>query len=288
MCLALLLTPTAYAVSYGLGVLASVVILRDGYGAGTSASTMADGPLLLSECVLIGLGLLLAGCAAGALGRSALREWAVGRRPRRPGAGALAAGLVTVANLVGFWLFAWINPPEPPQDPATHALWYDLIRPMVSGALGEELIVLALPVIVIRRTAPRFLQRPRSLVLVLGALVLMRLAYHLYQGVWAGSHLPWAVAAVLLYRWTGRVWPQIAAHAFWDTGVALRDHEVLTHAQEMCLFSVFGAATVMIGAGVCLHDRRRRQTRQCSLRGGEQLGAEHVAFPEPERTALDP
>lgn len=247
--LAPLLTVLAYMVGYGWAVLLSVLILAQGYDppGASSSSSMSDPASFMAEATFIVLGLLLAAGATWSLGRGAFREWFIGRQPCTPGRGLLVAGLVLGLDLAGFWLFAWINPPQPAQDPTAHALWYDIGAGLLPGAIGEEFIVLALPIVVVRRMAPQLLDDRRPAAAFVLMLVAGRVAYHLYQGAWAWSHLPWAAGAVLLYLWTGRVWPQILAHAFYDTALALYDHHEISQSTEMALLHGVAVGLVLLG-----------------------------------------
>lgn len=262
----LLLAAISHLVAYGWAALLSVVILFEGYGSVQTSGSMSDSGAFVAEATLIVVGLLVAAAAIGLLGRSALREWFVGRRPRRRGRGPLVAGLLLVSDLAGFWLFVWINPPQPLQDPTAHTLWYDIARGLLSGAIGEELIVLALPVVIARRFAPHLLDRTRSAAVFVAVLVVLRIGYHLYQGAWAWSHVPWAVVAVLLYLWSGRVWPQIVAHAFYDTTLALNDHHVLSQLPELVLLHAVAVALVALGTVMLFRGRHKkaRPVRQLS------------------------
>lgn len=272
--LVLLMAVLAYVVGYGWAVMLSVQILLHGYGppegSGSGSGSSSDGVLFAGEATLLAVALLLAGGAAWSLGRRpALLEWLIGRRHRVPGRGLLVAGVLLLLDLAGFWLFVWINPSQPAQDPATHALWYDIARGIWLGAIGEEFVVLALPVMVVRWLAPQLLQRARPAAGLVALLVIARIAYHLYQGAWAWSHLPWAVGAVLLYLWTGRVWPQILAHAFYDTTLALSDHHEISQPAEMVL--LHGVATVVVILGLVMMARGRRRPAISARPAGAEL-----------------
>lgn len=122
---------------------------------------------------------------------------------------------------------------------------------------------------VVRRLAPQLLQRARPAAGFVALLVIARIAYHLYQGAWAWSHLPWAVGAVLLYLWTGRVWPQILAHAFYDTTLALSDHHEISQPAEMVL--LHGVATVLVILGLVMMARGRRRPAISARPAGTEL-----------------
>lgn len=81
----------------------------------------------------------------------------------------------------------------------------------------------------------------------------------MYQGSWAWSHLPWAVGAVLLYLWTGRVWPQILAHAFYDMILTLTDHHEISQLAEIMLLHGVTLASLASGSVITLARRRRRR-----------------------------
>lgn len=184
---------------------------------------------------------------------SGLCSWLTGYRPCRRGRGCVVFGSLLLADLLGFVVVWLLWPAELTQVPAmTDSTGWGLARSFLLGGLGEELLVLAFPIILAREVLPESVRARRGVVVSgITVLVLFRLSYHLYQGVDGTlTHLPWAVAAVLLYRWSGRVWPQIAAHTFYDCVGVLRDGGIITqHAQ----WPVFIAGAVLpLLAGLAL------------------------------------
>lgn len=256
----LMLVIFAYLVGYGPGVVTSVVVLITGDQSAVDTQSMSGAAAFAIESGLIGIGLLLGAAATRLISSAALREWLSGQPPRRPGRGMLIAGLVLGSHLAGYWLYVWLFHPRPPaHDPATPALWLDAAQSTVAGAIGEEFIVLALPIVVARWLAPRLLRPGRPAVMFVAVLVIGRMAYHLYQGAAAWSHLPWAVVAILLYMRWGRVWPQILAHAFYDLTLVLAQHHRISQLSEMLLHN--GAVVLLISAGALVTLRTRAPAR---------------------------
>ena len=219
--------------TYGFLAVYSFDLLLHGYPHGSSPVS-SDASQFVIGVVWLSFGLFLAWLACVTLsprGQMGLaRTWLGGFKLPRPGRGLLVFSAALAADGLGYWLYvavdAWRHLPSPEADPVAHSLVYDAAYGVVWGGIGEELLVLALPVVVARALWP---SASRMWVgLGMFALVALRLSYHAYQGYGAWSHLPWAVAAIALYLWSGRVWPQIIAHGVYDVAVSLLDHEVIS------------------------------------------------------------
>lgn len=240
-----LLALAAYLATYGLSVLVSLDILIRGY----TAAVVVDGPIDRSLGVVLrptGLGLALAAVAVLLTSRAAAREWLIGR-PRPPrGAGVITAAATIGALLAGYWLMLATGIPQNPAATADGGpLGYQLVRSVAAG-VGEELIVLALPVVLLRHTAPAVLRRRAGLVAVVGGLVLLRMAYHLYYEEWAAALLPWALATALVYLWAGRVWPLVLTHASYNAVLSLHEHDLL--GQPVMLLILTAAVLLCVSA----------------------------------------
>lgn len=74
-----------------------------------------------------------------------------------------------------------------------------------SAGFTEELFLVALPVLLLRAA-----RRPWWEIIVL--LTLVRFSFHLYYGLPTVGYLPWAVAAILLYRYTHSIAPSVIGH----------------------------------------------------------------------------
>lgn len=156
----------------------------------------------------------------------------------------LSAGGALLALLLGYLLFVALSPELRPQS-ADGPLWFELTWSVLVAGLGEELLVLALPVVLLRHSAPRWLARHGTLVIVL--LVALRMSYHVHYGVWALSLVPWAAAAAWLYLRYGRVWPLVLQHAGYDIVLALREAGTISQATQNTLFVVSTALLVAAG-----------------------------------------
>lgn len=95
--------------------------------------------------------------------------------------------------------------------PGVHP-WFDLDAALSAGraAIGEELLVVVVPVLLLRAAKVR----TRWIVL---ALLAMRMSYHLYYG-WASLDvLLWGSVFLAIYLVRGWIWPQLIAHFVYDT-----------------------------------------------------------------------
>lgn len=242
----------AIVFAFGPGIATSIWLLFSE----PAASTVSD-PLgsLITGLWFLSAGLVFAFGATRALaGGDVTREWLRGRPDAQPGSGLLSAGGALLALLIGYALFVALSPELRTQS-ADGPLWFELTWRVLVAGLGEELLVLALPVVLLRHSAPRWLARHGTLVIVL--LVALRMSYHVHYGVWALSLLPWAATAAWLYLRFGRVWPLIFQHAGYDIVLALRDAGTISQATQNTLFV---ASTVMlVGAGCWLARSRTPQ-----------------------------
>ena len=223
----------AIASTYGFLAVYSVDLLLHGYPHGSS-QVSSDASQFVVSVIWLCFGLFLALIACVTLSprgqRGLVRTWLAGFKPPRPGRGLVVVSAALAADGLGYWLYAaadaWRRLPSPEPDPVTRSLVYDAAYGVVWGGIGEELLVLALPVVVARAIWPSASRMWVGLGMV--SLVALRLSYHAYQGYGAWSHLPWAVAAIALYLWSGRVWPQIIAHGLYDVAVSLLDHGAIS------------------------------------------------------------
>ena len=110
--------------------------------------------------------------------------------------------------------------------PGAQLLATDIISTTFSGAIWEELTLLAVPIALFTALVPldKMTRTGRlagwaALTVVLLA---MRVAIHLEYG-WPGAAMValWAGAAIVLFLLSGTVWPLIIGHALYDTAVFL-------------------------------------------------------------------
>lgn len=245
----------AIAFAFGPGIATSVWLLFSEPGASASSDPVGS---LITGLWFLSAGLVFAYGATRALaGGDATREWLRGRPDPQPGSGLLSAGGALLALLLGYLLFVALSPELRTQS-ANGPLWFELTWRVLVAGLGEELLVLALPVVLLRHSAPRWLARHGALVIVL--LVALRMSYHVHYGVWALSLVPWAAAVAWLYLRFGRVWPLILQHAGYDIVLALRDAGTISQATQNALF--VAATVLLVGAGCWL--ARSKTTRTAS------------------------
>lgn len=221
-----------YAVTYATSVQASLAVLTgEVAGEGLPARSVGQatrdvqvhalrvaGGLALAPVVLTAGAIL-----GGQLGRPLLatfREWLVGARGAPNGVALLLMGGFWLSFLAGVEMVRVLdlNPPGVLEAASEATLWHEVASAVLAG-VGEELLVLALPVVLLRRYFGH-LSGAGPVVLFVG-LVAMRMSYHLYYEAWAFAHLPWAIVITALYLKFGVVWPLILAHAGFNTVQAL-------------------------------------------------------------------
>lgn len=152
----------------------------------------------------------------------------------------------TIGALLGGYFAGRLAGVPPSQAALEHdgPLGYQLVRG-VTAAVGEEFIVLALPVVLVRYTTPHLLTRRAGVVAVVIGLVILRMAYHLYYEQSALMLVPWAVVTALLYLRIGRVWPLIIAHAAYNTLLAFNDHDLLAHPATLTILGVVAVGALL-------------------------------------------
>lgn len=112
-----------------------------------------------------------------------------------------------VVRLVGALL--GYDPAFPSVDhPSTEYIAASVASSAAAG-FREEVFLLGLPVLVLRCAR-------RGWTEIVVVLAVLRISFHIYYGAAVIGLLPWAVAAVFLFRYTQSVWPLIAAHSLWD------------------------------------------------------------------------
>lgn len=220
-------TTLAYLVALGPYVVTAVLVLlgRRQVPATTGGAERALGLALalLATGLLVGLG------ATALLGRATVRDWCLGRRSGRRGAVVVPAAWFVGSLLVGTWGYlAWSvvtaalrrQHGTPPADPLSGVLWFDLVRALVAGP-QEELVVVALPLVVAARLGGTRLRPGHPPVWLWVLLVAARLAYHVYYGPGVWALLAWAVVVPWLFWRTRQVWPLVLTHSAYDALVVL-------------------------------------------------------------------
>ena len=86
-----------------------------------------------------------------------------------------------------------------------------VVSSFVAGIV-EEIVVLGF---LVRRLEQFGLRSPTVVMIA----VAVRISYHLYYGPGVLPILLWAIASVIVYRKTRRLWPFIMVHALWDASI---------------------------------------------------------------------
>lgn len=157
---------------------------------------------------------------ASRLGPSGVKDWLIGAREARAGRAALGAAWLLVALGCGWVIVAVFGLTT--SNAGLRDGWprYDLLAAAVMAGIGEELLVLALPYLVLSRIRMRD-GRPIPSLAATSVLIALRMSYHLYYGWAALSLLPWAITSVVVYAGLQRVWPLIVTHAAYDAVLVL-------------------------------------------------------------------
>ena len=208
--------------------------------------------LNIAGLLIAAIGVVLAG------GGAAVKEWLVGRAtPTQSGADLLSFSIPMLAHYFGLFLVALLV-----VEPSSRDATLDIPRFVSSVVRGplEELLVVAAPIVVIRRLRPAWLRgswtSPRLLLVVL-VLAAARMFFHLYQGWSSLQHISWAIAAAAVYVAFGRVWALMLLHAIWNVIAAL--WAVDTSAAAEVSFGLLMIVTV--GSAVALVVGLRRAKR---------------------------
>lgn len=127
----------------------------------------------------------------------------------------LALFLYTIATLIGTALMGLLgsllgyDPEFPSADHPSGEYVAASVASSAAAGFREEVFLLALPVLLLRCAR-------RGWTEIVVVLAVLRISFHIYYGAAVVGMLPWAVGAVLLFRYTQSVWPLIAAHSLWD------------------------------------------------------------------------
>lgn len=249
MAIAAVVIPYGSAAIYSFDALAST----SSTAGNTSGASLAA---TVEQLVLLALGLLLGLVSMFLLGAGRTREWLLGRRNPAPGAWCLSAGLALTALMGGYGLMLATGiPASSPSTDASTAPAIEITRGVVLGGLGEELLVVALPVIIARAVAPTLMTRPWAVALLLAVLVIVRMSFHVHYGAWVLSLLPWAITAAVVYVAFGQVWPLILQHAGYNLVLDLEDIGLLS--QPAMLTMLVGSALALTALGATLAVRGR-------------------------------
>lgn len=245
--------------------------------------TVADGPQRIADTAgrqagTTGLLMLSVVCAAAALLGVAPLRWFTPSvfRPRSPRSVLELTGwalvVLPVANVVAYPLVVWVSRGwswarlAAESGPPVIASWgdvYVVVGTAVAAGVGEEVCALAVPLWLAALGARMLRVQPKvraaGLWAVGGALVVVRMAYHLYQGPTSLTHLPWAVATVVIFCTTRRVLPLIVCHVLTDL-VGLTAQTFISSSTAALVASELTPLVVLGGVLVVLGRRRRAHT----------------------------
>ncbi|WP_145012503.1 CPBP family intramembrane glutamic endopeptidase [Kocuria salsicia] len=188
----------------------------------------------------------------------------------------LALFLYPVATLIGTALMRLLgsllgyDPEFPSVDHPSGEYIAASVASSAAAGFREEVFLLALPVLLLRCAR-------RGWTEIVVVLAVLRLSFHIYYGAAVIGMLPWAVAAVFLFRYTQSVWPLIAAHSLWDLGASaltfggdLGELALLWH-----MLAFGGCAWLLLGKV----SRERELSEPVNVTGSEQrlLSGSHSA-----------
>ena len=251
--LAMAFAVLAYLAAFGLGIYVSVMMLLNTVSSNAGSSPADE---LVLHGFLTGLGLLFGYYATASLGRGWTVEWRRGRRPKASGSGLLSAGAALGALLLGYWAIGPFVPERYTRvGEADGSLALAALNAFIGAAVAEEFIVLALPVVLLRAIAPSTLQG-RTLIFVLGVLVCLRMAYHLYYGWAALTLLPWAVVVSAVYLRWGQVWPLVIEHTIYNTSLAEIRADLISRDTTLALLALGAATCMAVGIALRTHQLR--------------------------------
>ncbi|MEK4243660.1 CPBP family glutamic-type intramembrane protease [Janibacter sp. FSL W8-0316] len=243
----------AYLGAFGLGVYVSVTALFNTVSSNAGSSPADE---LVLHGFLTGLGLLFGYYATASLGHGWTVEWLRGRRPNASGSGLLTAGAALGALLLGYWAIGPFVPETYTRvSEADGNLALAALDAFIGAAVAEEFIVLALPVVLLRAIAPNTL-RGAPLLLVLGLLVCLRMAYHLYYGWAALTLLPWALVVSVVYLRWGQIWPLVIEHTIYNTSLAAIRADLISRDIALALLALGAGACMAVGLALRTHQLR--------------------------------
>lgn len=245
----------AYALFFGRGIVAAVEIDRStlvlppvDYGSYQGVMEVTGRLTTLTGAILI----LVLVCRWLALPRELA---GVPRYPAPAEPALISVGLAMVGLLIGgIVLQALTAGPENPNDQGGGVIsngWALLaLAGDLSAGVVEEIVIVALPVIVGRRAGWHPL-------VIVGISVVLRWPFHIYHGLFPS--LPWTMiwggANVLAFLYLRRLLPLIAVHAIYDAQIDMRS--AYGEAGWWVVVAV-GAGLVLFLVGSTIAGRRRR------------------------------
>lgn len=210
----------AYLTGYGLAAYVAISTFSTSTGSsditGTHAWFVESALTLLTAFA----GVVIANGATETLGKAAQREWWWGRRASRPGANALSVAVFFGSVVIGAVLVQLLHSAGGPAlASGSQGPWTYVTLTALGAGVGEELVVVALPVVLVRFCWPGRRWSTGAAVGFVALLACLRLAYHLYYGPSTLTLVLWAVAVPIVYLKVGKVWPLILCHLAYDLWV---------------------------------------------------------------------
>lgn len=256
-----------YLVGFSFSVASAVIVLEQGAGARETSIPDRPADALAGYVFALLLGLAAAMfCLRACRRRFGLTDEALGlratavTRARGPVAALAYLALLTVAVSVTAAALTALRVGPSGVDGAVPAgpgaMPVELFHSVIAGVI-EEPVLLAVPVALGRRCRwPWWV--------TLSLMIVMRIAFHIYEGWDCLFVFPWIAGAFVLYRWCSLLWPFVVAHGAYDVLQVLRTyggHATATIAHSLLVTSVLALAA--IGALGCrragLFNRSRPQ-----------------------------
>jgi hypothetical protein len=259
---AIVVAAAAWVVFFGYGTVVAIKYLLAPWRSRQYLSFASVGADLLKDYVpQVAAAVLLFAFVrrwSGTGRRGAGLAWPVpGPRPARQVVGWTLCGFLALCLFsawatwmqgsgAGPWTRSAGTPPEPWQV-------LDGLASAVRAAVTEEIVVVAVPVLLLRAAGRRI--GPLVIVVLLAA----RLSYHLYYGWGSLGVLVWAPLFLWLYIARETLWPLIAAHVVFDgliAGLGQAGYDGLGQLIGVTLMMLAGAFLV-IESGLFLRRTRR-------------------------------
>lgn len=127
----------------------------------------------------------------------------------------------------------------------------EVIASSVQAGVCEEILVLAVPLVLLERTRLarwRLAGVPAGWLVIGAVLVLLRMSYHVYRGWATLQFLPWAIAAVAVFYWTRALVAMVVSHALFDA--------IVLTVSEAAWYWVLGVSLLAAAVAVVLLVRR--------------------------------
>lgn len=271
-CRAAMILLFSYALGFVLPATGAVMSLVAAYhGAHATASTDSIAAEVVNDAVPLALSLLAAtlGIRSATRAPLAMRGTDLGlRRPaaishsQAAGTSLMYIATLTAASIVTDRLLAVLGVQADSPTGPTDRLPVALVDNAWAG-LFEEPILLGLTIGLAVRLRWRWW-------VVLGLLIVMRGAFHVYYGPGVVFVIPWMCGAYLLYRRCPLLWPFVLAHGTYDVLVNLTDNGATTASVTATVIQdTLAILGTLIAARVALTHLRTRGPAASPARTGQ-------------------